>query len=52
MMFLKTTLAAFALILVPGFALAQGCSFETQSMSCAEGQIWDAESGTCITPNA
>lgn len=46
---IKTLLAAAALALVPalGFAACSGSSH--QAMSCAEGTVWDAESGTCVS---
>lgn len=51
-MTLKTLFAATALIVVPSFALAMGCSsghqMDQQAMSCAEGTMWDAATGTCI----
>lgn len=50
-MTLKTTLAALALTLLPGFAMAScwGAAHETAS-TCSEGQTWDAGTQTCITP--
>ena len=48
---MKTFLTAAALTLLPGLALAMGCSgykHETASMSCAEGTTWDAETNTCV----
>ena len=46
---LKTTLAALTLTLLPGLALAQGCSHaKTTAMSCADGTMPDAETGTCV----
>ena len=50
-MTLKTLTAALALLLVPSLTLAMGCSSEAQSeeaMSCAEGSVMDAETGTCV----
>ncbi|MCC6000890.1 MAG: hypothetical protein JJU19_08510 [Pararhodobacter sp.] len=49
----KTFLAAAALALMPGFALAMGgCgSMAPQSASaCGEGQVWDAATQACVTP--
>lgn len=46
---LKTTLVALTLTLLPGLALAEGCSMsKTTAMSCAEGTQPDAQSGTCV----
>jgi hypothetical protein len=47
----KTILAAAALVLAPGLAAAQGCSWmkeQTATMSCAPGTTFDATSGTCV----
>lgn len=47
---LTTTLAALALALLPGFALAE-CRGEhaTQTAaSCMPGTNWDATKGTCV----
>ncbi len=49
----RTSLAALALALAPGFALAQGCNYDkaTQTTSqCQVGQTWDAASQTCVAP--
>lgn len=50
---IKMTLAALALTLSPGLALAYECNsskymMETTAMSCAEGSVMDAETGTCV----
>lgn len=49
---LKTILAAFVLGVLPGMTLAEGCGWHTQQTAnaCAEGQVYDAESESCITP--
>ena len=47
---IKTLLAAFVLMAVPGFAYAE-CSWgraHELTMSCAEGSTWDAASQTCV----
>ncbi|EAR52226.1 hypothetical protein OG2516_02279 [Oceanicola granulosus HTCC2516] len=36
----------FVLTLFPTLALAQACDHD-QAMSCADGMIWDPETGTC-----
>ena len=49
---LKLTLAALALALAPGMASAM-CSWEKTQQSasqCSSGQVWDADSQSCITP--
>lgn len=48
---IKTLAAALALAagLMPGFALAQGCSHDRQAnISCAEGQSWDVTQSKCV----
>ena len=46
---LKTTLLALPLLLLPGLALAQDCSYAKQTaMSCAEGSVMDPETNTCV----
>lgn len=48
---LRLTLAAVALTLAPGIGLAMGCSgykHEQTVMSCAEGMVLDAATGTCV----
>lgn len=51
---IKTTLAAIALTLAPGLALAGGCNYDgakLQSVSqCPVGQSFDAVTQTCIAP--
>jgi hypothetical protein len=50
---IKTTLGAFALMLAPGLALAEGCAHATKMQSvsqCQPGQVWDAAQQTCVTP--
>lgn len=47
----KTILTASVLALAPTFALAMGCSeYKTDqtAMSCAEGTVLDAATGTCV----
>lgn len=47
---MKTLLTALALTALPSLAIAMGCSYghTTASMSCAEGTVLDAETGTCV----
>ena len=49
---LKLALAAIALSLSPAIASAMcsGMQFETTASSCMAGQIWDAETSTCVEP--
>lgn len=49
---LKTTLAALVLGFLPGMAAAAGCSWhqEQTANACAEGQVFDTETESCITP--
>jgi hypothetical protein len=54
---IKTTLAALALTLAPGLALAEGCHGRTMSevtaSSCPDGQVWDTLMGRCVlTPTS
>ena len=47
---MKTTLAVLFIALMPGLAAAQcfGHSAERQAMSCADGTMFDTETGTCV----
>ncbi len=49
---LKVTLAALVLGLAPALASAMCSSMrmDQTASNCAEGQIWDADSATCIEP--
>jgi len=48
-MTLKTTLAALVLAVAPSFAVAMCWDHAPeQAMSCAEGQVYDAEAGACV----
>jgi hypothetical protein len=51
-MSIKSIFSALVLVVLPGFALAQGChngmGREEQAMSCATGMHWDAEAGVCV----
>ncbi|UWR21312.1 hypothetical protein [Sulfitobacter sp. S190] len=49
---LKITLAAVLLTALPSLAAAAGCSYGKQAMSCAEGSIYDSETGTCVKASA
>ncbi|WP_191090116.1 hypothetical protein [Histidinibacterium aquaticum] len=44
---MKTAFTVFVLALLPGLAAAQCGGHDRQAMSCAEGSIYDAETGTC-----
>ncbi len=49
---LKATLAALALMFTPAIASAM-CSWgkmEQTASACAEGQVYDADTMTCIEP--
>ncbi|MDA7424518.1 chitin-binding domain-containing protein [Thalassococcus lentus] len=44
----KMLLTTAALVLAPAFAANAACSgHEKQVMSCAEGSVYDAETGSC-----
>ena len=46
---LKMICTALALSLSPALAYA-GCSgHDTQAQSCAEGSVYDAQTGNCVT---
>lgn len=52
-MTIKTLTAALVLTLMPALSLAQGCSHGKEaSMSCGEGSVYDAATGTCTTINS
>lgn len=48
----KTMLCALALSLAPTLSLAMGCggmkAEPVTAMSCADGQVFDAETRTCV----
>lgn len=48
---LKTTIAAFILAMLPGLAFAN-CGWKTEQTAnaCADGQVFDADTDSCITP--
>ncbi len=51
MMTFKTLFAAAILSIAPTFVLAMGCSGyapEQTAMSCADGLVLDAATGTCV----
>ena len=43
-------LAALALVVLPSFALAGGCSFskDRQAMTCADGTSYDSATQSCM----
>lgn len=49
---LKLALAAIALSLTPALASAMcsGMMPETTASSCMAGQVWDADTATCMDP--
>ena len=50
-MTIKTTLAALVFAALPGWAAAQCIGAEhakTTAMTCADGYVIDAETGTCV----
>lgn len=51
-MTIKSLAAAVALSVLPAMGFAYECGFgkeETASISCAEGTVYDANTGTCVT---
>ena len=44
---IATLVATIALTLAPGLAAA-ACSWHTTRMSCAEGQVFDDETRSCV----
>ncbi|MDD7970393.1 hypothetical protein PUT78_04710 [Roseinatronobacter sp. HJB301] len=49
---LKLALAAVAFALAPAVASAMcsGMKHETTASGCTAGQVWDADSATCVEP--
>ncbi|WP_141246493.1 carbohydrate-binding module family 14 protein [Actibacterium ureilyticum] len=48
-MTIKTLISAFLLTVVPGLALAEGCSRgHLETSQCATGQFFDATTKTCV----
>lgn len=49
-MTIKTAAFAFAIVLAPTLAVAEGCSWgkSHQAMSCAQGTTYDADKGACV----
>ena len=49
-MTIKTLAAAAALIILPAVGFAYECNYGKQqaAMSCAEGSVYDSQSGTCL----
>jgi len=48
---MKSLMTAAALMILPGLALAMGCSgskHDDMAMSCAQGTTWDAATNTCV----
>jgi hypothetical protein len=48
---IKTLMTAAALTVLPGLALAMGCSgmkHDDMAMSCADGTKWDAATNSCV----
>ena len=51
-MSVKTLIVAAALAVAPTFAVAMGgCgSMQQTAAACGDGQVWDADSQSCIIP--
>lgn len=49
---IKATLLAAALVALPGVAAAMCWDrpHEQTASSCTDGQVWDADAGSCVTP--
>ncbi|AVL51627.1 adenylosuccinate lyase [Roseobacter denitrificans] len=50
-MTIKTLAAAVALTIIPAMSFAYECNSSKQkqaSMSCAEGSVYDAQTGACV----
>ncbi len=46
---MKTLIAAAVLAVLPGVAAFAACGpHSLQTMSCAEGQLWDAPTQSCV----
>ncbi len=50
---IRLALVSFVIVLAPSLALAQGCSHgkpaQEASISCADGTVFDAASGRCVS---
>ncbi|WP_306005581.1 chitin-binding domain-containing protein [Aquicoccus porphyridii] len=44
----KLTLAVVALVLAPGLASAMCSKSHDQAMTCAEGSVYNPETGSCV----
>lgn len=52
---MKTTLAAIALLLVPGMTFAECAGMKhtkTSAAVCSAGTVWDGQSGKCVPTNS
>ena len=47
---IRTFAAALMLVMLPGLAASACIGHTAQTMTCADGQIWDSETRTCL-PN-
>ncbi|WP_201722151.1 MULTISPECIES: chitin-binding domain-containing protein [unclassified Sulfitobacter] len=47
-MTLKSIFTALLLTLLPAFAYASCGTHDTQAQSCAEGSVYDTQTGTCV----
>lgn len=45
---IKTAAFALALSILPAIGYANGCNYDRQAMSCAEGTVYDAEAKACV----
>lgn len=47
---IKIAFVALALTCAPAMSFAMGCSHnkEQQAQSCAQGSVWDHETGSCV----
>lgn len=49
---IRTTLAALALTLATAVSAAAACSGDHARMSCAEGQVWDSATRSCVVQSS
>lgn len=48
-MTLRTLVSTVILAILPGIAIAEGCSRDAHTAStCESGQVWDATSKSCV----
>ena len=49
---MKTLFVALVLTVVPGLALAMGCSTHETATTCPTGQVWNSDTQACVDLSA